>query len=159
MTISTELGEDGMPKHMAFPLTWDGQGPATGDDFDHMGCWCGERACTQWRPEVVVLCGSTRFYNEFQYANFRLTMEGKIVLSVGFFAHAKDEMKRVHGESVGITPDEKIMLDELHKRKIDLADTVLVLNVGGYVGESTRSEIDYAKEHGKNIVWLEPSDD
>lgn len=79
-------------------------------------------------------------------------MAGKIVLSVGFFMHATGNK---HGESVGATPEQKIALDELHKRKIDLADEVFVLNVGGYIGESTRSEIEYAKSLAMPIRYLE----
>jgi Lar family restriction alleviation protein len=109
------------------------------------------------RPVVVCLCGSTRFYDAFQRANFAETMDGKIVLSVGFFAGSPEAMAREHGEGVGITPDEKLMLDDLHKRKIDLADEILVLNVGDYVGSSTQSEIDYAVAKGKRIRWLEPT--
>jgi len=105
------------------------------------------------RPKIVVLCGSTRFYDQFQEANYRLTMDGKIVLSVGFYPHAKAE--HGHGEGVGHDSAEKIALDELHKRKIDLADEVYVLNVDGYVGESTRSEIDYAIAAGKPVSYME----
>jgi cell division protein FtsB len=61
----------------------------------------------------------------------------------------------MHGEQAGCTPEQKIALDELHKRKIDLADEVLVLNVGGYIGESTRSEIEYARKLGKPVRYLE----
>ena len=104
------------------------------------------------RPEVVCLCGSTRFYDEFQEANYNLTMQGKIVLSVGFFHH---KSKAVHGEGVGCSEEQKVLLDELHKRKIDLANSILVLNIGGYIGESTRSEIEYAKAHSKKIEYLE----
>lgn len=104
------------------------------------------------RPEIVVLCGSTRFYDEFQQANYDLTMQGKIVLSVGFYPHAKAQ--HGHGEGVGHDSAEKVALDELHKRKIDLADRVLVLNVGGYVGESTRSEIEYAERIGRPVDYL-----
>lgn len=103
------------------------------------------------RPPIVVLCGSARFYGEFQEANYRLTMEGSIVLSVGFYPHASAE----HGEGVGPDSDEKVALDELHRRKIDLADRVHVLNVDGYIGESTRSEITYAEAAGKPISYLE----
>lgn len=96
------------------------------------------------RPRVVCLCGSTRFYKEFMQANFEETMKGNIVLSVGFFMHAHAEKKEVHGPGVGITPDQKKMLDELHLSKIQLADEVLVINPGGYIGASTKREIWYA---------------
>ena len=99
-------------------------------------------------PKIICLCGSTRFYDEFQRANFRETMAGNIVLSVGFYPHAEFS-KKAHGEDVGITSEEKVSLDELHKRKIDLADEILILNVGGYIGDSTRREIAYASAHGK----------
>ena len=105
-------------------------------------------------PTIVCLCGSTRFYEEFQRANFEETMAGKIVLSVGFYPHAQKEAH--HSEDIGITKDEKVSLDELHKRKIDLADEILVLNVGKYMGTSTRSELDYARANGKTIRFLEP---
>ncbi len=102
-------------------------------------------------PEIVCLCGSTRFYDEFQRANYELTMAGNIVLTVGFYPHAP----QAHGEGVGATSDEKVALDDLHKRKIDLAHRVLVLDVGGYVGDSTRSEIDYAVRIGVPVDYLE----
>lgn len=104
-------------------------------------------------PWVVCLCGSTRFREAFERANYELTMAEQIVLSVGWYPHAPDG----HGEGVGHDSDEKIRLDELHKRKIDLADEVHVLNVGGYIGESTRSEIEYAIETGKTVSYLEES--
>jgi len=98
------------------------------------------------KPTVVCLCGSTKFKDEFIDANRRLTLQGKIVLTVGMFGHH---------EGLDMSSDTKKMLDELHKRKIDLADEVLVLNVGGYIGSSTRSEIMYAMEHGKRVHYLE----
>jgi hypothetical protein len=104
-------------------------------------------------PTIVCLCGSTRFYEAFQRANYEETMLGNIVLSVGFFVHSKDQ---VHGEGLGCTPEQKIKLDELHKKKIDLADEVLVLNVDGYIGESTRSEIEHAQRANKKIRYLNP---
>jgi hypothetical protein len=61
-----------------------------------------------------------------------------------------------HGEHIGITPEDKERLDDLHKRKIDLADEVFVLNKDGYIGSSTRSEIDYATKFKKPIRYLEP---
>lgn len=104
------------------------------------------------KPRIVCLCGSTRFHKQFVEHNYLETMAGKIVLSVGFYPHAANE---VHGEGIGITEEQKHALDELHKRKIDLADEVLVLNVGGYIGSSTRSEILYAGAEGKPIRYLE----
>lgn len=79
-------------------------------------------------------------------------MAGRIVLSVGFYPHSTEQ---AHGEQIGITVEEKSRLDELHKRKIDLADEILVLNVGKYIGSSTRSEIEYARKKGKIIRYLE----
>lgn len=105
-------------------------------------------------PPIVCLCGSTRFYDAFQAANYRLTMEGKIVLSVGFYPHAKAQAG--HGEGVGHDSAEKVALDELHKRKIDLADYVYVVNPGGYIGASTASEILYALEHRKPVFYEVP---
>ena len=109
------------------------------------------------RPKIVCLCGSTRFYDEFQRAYFDETMAGRIVLSVGFYAHSANRMPVEHGETVGITREQKWALDDLHKRKIDLADEILVLNVGGYIGSSTASEIMYARRFGKGIRFLEPT--
>ncbi len=108
---------------------------------------------TYAKPKVVTLCGSTRFYKEFQEAYYLETMSGKIVLSVGFYPHATSESG--HGEGVGHDSEQKEMLDELHKRKIDMSDEVLVLNVGGYIGESTSSEIEYAKLSGIPMRYLE----
>ena len=104
----------------------------------------------QTMPKIVCLCGSTRFRDQFVEANYKETMAGNIVLSVGFYLHSP-----VGGEQVGCNSEQKIKLDELHKRKIDLCDEVLVLNVGGYIGDSTRSEIQYAVERGKRVRYLE----
>jgi hypothetical protein len=104
------------------------------------------------RPAIVCLCGSTRFYDEFQEVNYRLTMNGEIVLSVGFYPHARAQSG--HGEGVGHDSAEKTALDELHKRKIDLADYVLVVSdPSGYFGESTRSEVAYAVKNGKPVEF------
>lgn len=101
-------------------------------------------------PRIVCLCGSTRFYDQFQQANYDLTMRGEIVLSVGFYPHAKAE--HGHGEGVAHDSAEKTALDELHKRKIDLADYVhVVSDESGYFGQSTAGEIAYAVAHGKTV--------
>lgn len=97
-------------------------------------------------PRIICLCGSTKFYKTFDEQNFKLTLEGKIVLSVG--CNTKSD------EGLSLTEEDKTKLDELHKRKIDLCDSVLILNVDGYIGESTRSEIEYAKKISKPIDYL-----
>lgn len=103
-------------------------------------------------PKIVCLCGSTRFMNEFHEAGWELTLLGYIVLSVGVCKHADNH----GGEALGQEVSDR--LDELHLRKIDLADSIFVLNVGGYVGESTAKEIAYAKKTGKLIIYLEEND-
>lgn len=108
---------------------------------------------TYTRPTIVCLCGSTRFHEAFQQANCEETLAGRIVLSVGFFGHSAET---AHGGSLSCTPEQKLRLDDLHLRKIDLADEILVLNVDGYVGESTTREIAYAAAAGKKIRWVLP---
>lgn len=103
---------------------------------------------------VVTLCGSTRFKDEFMEAQKRLTLEGNIVISVGLFGHSGDQ-EVWDGMDEGNLGKTKAMLDDMHKRKIDMADSIYVINVGGYIGDSTRSEIEYAKAHGKQIEYLE----
>ena len=100
----------------------------------------------QGKYKVVTLCGSTRFKNEFLAAQKQLTLEGNIVISVGLFGHAGDE--EVWNEGV------KEMLDDMHKRKIDMADEIFVINPGGYIGNSTKSEIAYALAAGKRVKYL-----
>ena len=97
--------------------------------------------------KVITLCGSTRFRDAFMEAQKRLTLEGNIVISVGLFGHA--------GDDEVWKPGTKEMLDDMHKRKIDMADEIYVINVGGYIGESTRSEIEYAHKTGKAVHFLE----
>ena len=104
---------------------------------------------------VITLCGSTRFKDAFMEAQKRLTLEGNIVISVGLFGHSGDAEVWVNMDEGTLTKT-KEMLDDMHKRKIDLSDGIYVINVGGYIGESTRSEIEYAKMTGKSIAYLEP---
>lgn len=103
-------------------------------------------------PKVITLCGSTRFKDQFILANRDLTLKGNIVISVGLFG--KTDMPD-YDWTTGAT-DLKRMLDELHLRKIDLADEIFVINPNGYIGESTRNEIKYAMETGKPVNYLEP---
>lgn len=107
------------------------------------------------RPTIVVLCGSTKFIAAYREANLRETLAGRIVLSIGCDMRTDADLfaDRTEADMARIKAD----LDELHKRKIDLADEVLVLNVGGYIGASTRAEIEYAVQHGKPLRWLESS--
>ena len=98
--------------------------------------------------KVITLCDSTRFKDAFMETQKRLTLEGNIVISVGLFGH--------FGDNEVWTAGTKEMLDDMHKRKIDMADEIFVINVGGYIGSSTRSEIEYAKVNGKPINYLEP---
>ena len=104
--------------------------------------------------KVITLCGSTRFKDAFMVAQKRLTLEGNIVISVGLFGHSGDS-EVWDGMDEGTISKTKEMLDDMHKRKIDMADGIYVINVGGYIGESTRSEIEYAKALGKSVDYLE----
>ena len=98
------------------------------------------------RPEVVCLCGSTKFKDEFEKVNRSMTLRGYIVLSVGMYGHA---------DGIKLTDDQKAKLDELHLRKIDMADWVFVINKDGYIGQSTSNEINYSVKQGKPVMFLE----
>ena len=104
--------------------------------------------------KVITLCGSTRFKDEFLKAQKELTLQGNIVISVGLFGHSGDDEVWENMDEGTLTKT-KEMLDDMHKRKIDMADEIFVINVGGYIGDSTKSEIEYAKEHGKIVRYLE----
>lgn len=104
--------------------------------------------------KVITLCGSTRFKKEFLEAQKRLTLEGNIVISVGLFGHSGDNEVWENMDEGTLTAT-KAMLDDMHKRKIDMADEIYVINVGGYIGDSTRSEIEYAVSTGKPVRYLE----
>lgn len=96
--------------------------------------------------KVITLCGSTRFKDEFYQAQKKLTLDGNIVISVGLFGHSGDD--EVWSEGT------KEMLDDMHKRKIDMADEIYVINVDDYIGSSTRSEIEYAKANNKKVNYM-----
>ena len=103
---------------------------------------------------VITLCGSTRFKEEFMEMQKKLTLAGNIVISVGLFGHAGDEEVWENMDEGTLTRT-KEMLDDMHKRKIDMSDEIFVINKNGYIGDSTRSEIAYAMEHGKTVRYLE----
>ena len=96
--------------------------------------------------KIITLCGSIKFKDEFMKVQQRLTLDGNIVLTPNFFNNIKKEE---------IDLETKKMLDEMHKQKIDMSEEIYVINVGGYIGESTKSEIEYAKRKGKKISYLE----
>ena len=104
--------------------------------------------------KIVTLCGSTKFKKEFLEVQKKLTLLGYIVISVGLFGHSGDSEVWENMDEGTLTKT-KSMLDDMHKRKIDLSDMIYVINVGGYIGESTRSEIEYAKSTGKEVHYLE----
>ena len=97
--------------------------------------------------KVITLCGSTRFKDDFMEQQKLLTLQGYIVISVGLFGHSGDN--EVWSEGT------KEMLDDMHKRKIDMADEIFVINKNGYIGSSTKSEIEYAKSKGMPITYME----
>lgn len=97
--------------------------------------------------KVITLCGSTKFKDDFIEQQKILTLQGNIVISVGLFGHSGDDKVWIGGT--------KEMLDDMHKRKIDMADEIFVINKGGYIGNSTRSEIDYAKSKGLSVRYME----
>lgn len=98
------------------------------------------------KSKIITLCGSTKYKDLFLQINSYLTMNGKIVLMPGVYVHA---------DCLEISETDKINLDILHKEKINMSDTIVVINKDNYIGSSTKSEIDYAINKGKNIIYLE----
>lgn len=99
---------------------------------------------------VVTLCGSSKFKDEFIKASEVLSLRGYLVISLGLFGHADKKYDSV------ITEDIKIMLDEVHKQKIDMSDFIYIINKDDYIGKSTANEIAYAKSLGKDVVYMFP---
>ena len=108
-------------------------------------CDCGRFIGTPHNYPIVTLCGSTRFKDDFIHAQKILTLNGYIVISVGMFGHSGDQ-EVWH-------PGVKEMLDEIHKQKIDMADSIVVIDTDNYIGNSTKSEIKYAQLHNKPILY------
>lgn len=104
--------------------------------------------CLKLRPRIVCLCGSTRFIEKIREKGRELTYRGKIVVGPECITSAEHEIEAAR-------PELKAQLDELHLRKIDLADEVFIVNVSGYIGESTARELEYARHQGKPISFLE----
>jgi len=110
------------------------------------------------RPTVVCFCGSSRFIDHFGIWQWTAEREGKIALGLHWLPPSyRDALGRpAEDDHQAEAEDVAERMDELHKRKIDLADEVFILNVGGYVGDSTKGEIRYAIKHDKPLRWLEP---
>lgn len=109
-------------------------------------CSCGRYYKVREYP-VITLCGSTRFKDVFLEIQKQLTLQGWIVLTVGLFGHS--------GDNEVWSDNAKALLDDLHKAKIAMSDAIFVINKDGYIGESTRSEIEWAQDLGKDIYYLE----
>lgn len=104
--------------------------------------------------KVITLCGSTKFKDEFIKVQRELTLQGNIVISLSLFGHLGDSEVWENMDE-GTLTQTKRMLDEMHRRKIDMSDEIFVINVGGYIGDSTKNEIEYAKRKGKIVKYLE----
>lgn len=125
-------------------------GPREGDSKSQGHSRAVSSAALPPRPTIICLCGSTRFTEQMLIKQWELTKKGYIVLS--WCALPDSYNARPHiADREGV----KETVDELHKRKIDLADLVFILNIGGYIGDSTRSEIEYALAHSKPVLYLE----
>lgn len=107
---------------------------------------------------VITLCGSTKFKKEFMEIQKKLTLEGNIVISVGLFGHSGDN-EVWESMDEGTLTETKQMLDDMHKEKINMSNEIFVINVGGYIGESTTKEIVHALITNKNVRFLEPISD
>lgn len=96
------------------------------------------------KPTIVCLCGSSRFKDEFEQAATAETLAGRIVLSLGIFSEAT---------AITLTAGQIELQRLLHRHRIDLADEIMIINPGGYVGESTAEEVAYARSQGKRVRW------
>jgi hypothetical protein len=99
--------------------------------------------------KVITLCGSTKFKEQFEKANAYHTLQGNIVISLGFFEQS---------EGIKITQEQAELLEEIHYKKINMSDEIFVIDVNGYMGESTKKEIEYAKQQGKLVSYYSESD-
>jgi hypothetical protein len=107
------------------------------------------------KTKIVCFCGSTRFANTFMIERWKLEKQGIITLGINILPNGYFTDTDHHGaEQEGV----KDILDDLHKRKIDISDEVVILNVGGYIGDSTKSELDYTVKIGKPVVYFEKID-
>lgn len=96
--------------------------------------------------KVITLCGSSKFKEDFDRVNEELTMKGNVLFSLGVFAHSK---------GIELSDEQVELLKKIHFQKIDMSDTIYVINKGLYYGHSTKLEIDYAMAKGKEILFME----
>lgn len=109
------------------------------------------------KPKIITICGSTRFADLHYIMKWELEKEGKVIcLTInylpGWYIHGQNWTPDHIGEQYG----NKDILDELHLRKIDISDSIFVVNQAGYIGESTRQEIEYAKKLNKEVIYMVP---
>ncbi len=96
--------------------------------------------------KVITICGSLKFEEDIKYWAERLTQEGNCVLSIIY---------PINTDLSAYTPGQRKIFAEAHYKRIDLSDAIFVVNKNGYIGESTQKEIEYAKAHGKEVIFLE----
>ncbi len=99
------------------------------------------------KGKIITLCGSTNFKDEYERVNRILTLQGNVVFSCGVF----------RGDYPNIE-EHRDLLEDVHKRKIDLSESIVVINLGGHTSKHTREEIEYAKSKNKKIIYLENRD-
>lgn len=94
--------------------------------------------------KVITLCGSTKFKKQFRETEAALTLQGNVVISLGFFEQS---------EGIAITKEQEKLFERIHRHKIHMADDIFVIDVNGYIGSSTRQEIEYARNNGKGVYF------
>ncbi len=95
--------------------------------------------------KIITVCGSLRFYKEMMEITEKIELEGNLML-VPIYNPARPNKD-------DFTEEEALMLDKMHKERIKLADAILVVNVNGYIGNSTNKEIEYAKSLDKEVIY------
>lgn len=94
--------------------------------------------------KIITVCGSLKFKDEIMRITEQMELQGNCMLSIIYPTNPDKDT---------YTDTEAEMLDQMHKEKIKLSDAILVVDVNHYIGSSTKSEIEYAKELGKEIIY------
>ena len=95
--------------------------------------------------KVITICGSMKFIQEMMEISEKIELQGNVVLLPIY------NPSRPNKES--FTIEEIAMLDKMHRERIKISDAILVVNVNGYIGDSTKSEIEFAKALNKEIIY------